>query len=491
MMFGLDWPVSGPAAPSAEAVVDGPVRLSREDLVKRAASLAVHLRDHFDIRAGHIVAAGLPNCWQYPVCFAAVNLLGAVFLPVNPQWRAREIRWLVERLDVRAAFVADETRADWAQSIEPARLAGLDDDSIQKGLSGHATGALPDSGPPAPHATALLLTTSGSTGRPKIVPRTNANLLAGAAAVGDELAVGPGHRVLAVVPFHHANGFSNGLLMPLLRGGVPVIARNALPRPLAALVLAERVQLLNLAPVLYSVFAGQLPDPSHFASVEAFLCTGAPLPAPLARLWRNHFGIPVRQLYGSSETGVISIQRDTDPDVPGSVGRPLPPVSVLILDPAGRPVPPGATGEVAVRGPAMMSGYHDEPELNAAGFVDGHFRMGDAGRLSAEGHLVLEGRLKRWINLGGVKVDPVEVENVLHELGGVAYCHVFESHNGAGLAIIGARIQTCPGSTLSRRDVIEHCRARLAEYKIPREIEFAGTISSDGLGKNPKEWTSS
>ncbi|HAX44654.1 MAG TPA: AMP-binding protein [Bryobacteraceae bacterium] len=487
-MIRLDWPVPTPAAPSAEAVVDGDVRLSREDLARRAASLAAHFRDNFGIRAGHIVAAALPNCWQYPVCFAAVNLLGAVFLPVNPQWRAREIRWLVKRLDVRAALVAGEVRADWAESIESGRLAGLDDISILEALSG---GAEPDSDPPAPHATALLLTTSGSTGRPKIVPRTNANLLAGATAVGDELTIGPGHRVLAVVPFHHANGFSNGLLMPLLRGGVLIIARNALPRPLAALIHAERVRLLNLAPVLYSVFAGQLPDPAHFASVKDFLCTGAPLPTPLARLWRDHFGQPVRQLYGSSETGVISIQRDTDPAVPGCVGRPLPTVSVRILDTAGRSLPPGETGEVAVRGPAMMHGYLDEPELNAASFVDGHFRMGDSGRFSPEGHLFLEGRLKRWINLGGVKVDPVEVENVLHELGGVAYCHVLESRNGAGLAMVKARIQTCPGATLSRRDVIEHCRSYLAEYKIPREIEFAGEVCSEGLGKNPKEWTPS
>lgn len=489
-MIRLDWSVPAPAAPAAEAVVDGDMRLSREDFARRAASLASHLRDHFHIHAGHIVAAALPNCWQYPVCFAAVNLLGAVFLPVNPQWRAREIRWLVERLDVRAAFVAAEPRIEWAQSIQPGRLADLGGHHMMDALSGPAAGAAPDPGPPEPQATALLLTTSGSTGRPKIVPRTNAGLLAGATAVGDELAIGPGHRVLAVVPFHHANGFSNGLLMPLLRGGVPVIARNALPRPLAALVHAERVQLLNLAPVLYSVFAGQLPDPAHFTSVQAFLCSGAPLPAPLARLWRDHFGQPVRQLYGSSETGVISIQRDTDPDVPGSVGRPLPPVSVRILDTGGRPLPPGETGEVAVRGPAMMNGYHDEPELNAASFVDGHFRMGDSGRFSPEGHLILEGRLKRWINLGGVKVDPVEVENVLHELAGVAFCHVLESRNGAGLAIIKARIQTCHGAALSRRDVIEHCRSFLAEYKIPREIEFAGEISSDGLGKNPKEWTS-
>jgi long-chain acyl-CoA synthetase len=489
-VFPLRQHLSAAAAPSAEAVVDGPVRLTHEDLARRSASLAACLHHHFGIRTGQVVSAALPNRWEYPVCFAAVNRLGAIFLPVNPQWRAREIRWLVERLDVRAAFVASETRAEWAQSIEPGCLAGLDDDVILEALSGRAADAPPVSGPPAPDAIALLLTTSGSTGRPKIVPRTNAHLLAGAAAVGDELAVGPGHRVLAVVPFHHANGFSNGLLMPLLRGGVPVIARNALPRPLASLVSAERVQLLNLAPVLYSVLAGQLPDPSHFASVEAFLCTGAPLPAPLARLWRSHFGQPVRQLYGSSETGVISIQSSTDPDLPGSVGRPLPPVSVLILDPAGRPLSPGATGEVAVRGPAMMSGYRDEPELNAASFVDGHFRMGDAGLLSPDGLLVLEGRLKRWINMGGVKVDPVEVENVLHELEGVAYCHVLESHNGPGLAILKARIQTRPGSTLSRRDVIQHCRARLAEYKIPREIEFAGDLSGDGTGKNLKEWSS-
>lgn len=475
------------ASPDAVSVIDGATVLTRHEVTTRARALSRWLSESAGVRAGDAVAAALPNGWEYAVIFLAVNALGARFLPVNPQWRSREVEALAARLDVRAAFLTPRTAPEWAG----ARVATmLVDEGSSQWLAVMRGGAPPtDFGlaPGEPGRIALLLTTSGSSGRPKIVPRTNANLLAGAHAAGEALRAAPGRRYLCVVPFHHANGFANCLLLPLLSGGVCVMARNALPSSLAAVVRAGGVQVVNMSPFLYSLLSDEAVEPEAFSTVDTFLSTGAPLPRAVARRWRERFGRPVRQLYGSSETGTIAVQMETDPDIEGIAGQPLNGVQVRILGGDGEPLPAGAPGEVAVRGPAMMRGYVGDAALNASAFKDGFFRTGDTGRLTAAGAIVLEGRSKRWVNLGGVKVDPVEVENALYEMPAVLHCHVTESRDERGLAVLAASIQLRPGAAASRRDITAHCRRRLAEYKIPRVIEFAGSLAQDATGKIRKE----
>lgn len=470
----------------APAVIDGALSLTREDLAARALALAAWLRRYAGVQEGAILAAALPNLWQYPVCFLAANALGAPLLAVNPQWRRGEAAWLVRKLGVRMAFVTRKTAPCWEGLLPTAHAVDVESGAFAEAIR---QPPLRDLAPPDPSRTALLLTTSGSTGWPKIVPRSNANLIAGAQAVGEALGAGPGRRYLAVVPFHHANGFANCLLLPLLTGGVCVTARHALPAALSACIRRERVESLNLSPFLYSLLASHGPATEDLASVKIFLSSGAPLPAGLADLWRERFGRPIRQLYGSTEAGTVAIQDEDPGSTPGSVGRPLRPVEVRILSMEGDALPAGETGEVAVRGPAMMCGYVGEPALNQQAFRDGFFRMGDLGRLSQGGELILEGRLKRWVNAGGVKIDPVEVENVLRALPAVAACFVTGGRDVRGLDTLTALIQLKPGHAAERREIIAHCRRSLAEYKIPRVIKFVETLTVEPTGIIRKDWT--
>lgn len=138
----------------------------------------------------------------------------------------------------------------------------------------------------------------------------------------------------------------------------------------------------------------------------------------------------------------------------------------------------------------MMAGYVGEPELNETAFADGFFRMGDLGRIAASGELVLDGRSKRWINSGGIKVDPVEVENAIGRLPAVAQCKVGPGRGPRDIEVIAARIVLRPDAALSRADVIGHCRRFLADYKIPRVIEFVEALPVDLAGKTPMEWLS-
>ncbi|MBL8293187.1 MAG: acyl--CoA ligase [Bryobacterales bacterium] len=465
--------------PEAEALIDGALSLTRRDLVDRSAACGAFLSSQCHLAEGDVVAVSLPNCWQYPVSFFAIASAGAICMPFNPQWRAKEIGWFVRKLGIRLAIASDELRPAWEEGAPGVRVLTADVAGME--LAGSQLR------PPAGSLPALYLATSGSTGRPKVVPRTHENLLAGRRAVAAALGVQPGTRFLSVVPFHHANGFANGMFLPLASGGTMVTVRKALPSVLAETVRRHGIEIVNMSPILYSLLEDHGVEPAAFASVKVYLSSGAALPPALAHSWRERFGHPIRQLYGSSETGTICIEQ-AGPTTPGSVGRPVPGVTVRVLDADGNPLPVESRGEIAVHGPAMMPGYVDEPELNATAFAGGYFRMGDLGRLTGAGELVLDGRSKRWINSGGIKIDPVEVENVIGSIPSVEHCKVVPGRDAHGLEVISALIALRPGAQLSRRDIVAHCRHNLAEYKIPRIIEVVETIPVDLAGKTPMEW---
>lgn len=415
------------------AIIDGAERITYGDLRERAAGIAAWLRRTLDPRRGDVIAASLPNSWQFVASFMAVTDLGCVFMPCNPRWREREVSWFAAKLGFRGIITEDQIRFE---SGEPAA---------------------------ASHDPAVYLATSGSTGAPRIVPRTRRNLFAGAENVGRVLDVGPGRRFLAVIPFYHSNGFHNSMFLPLMHGATIVMARQFVPAACAERIRRERVDTLIGSPFIYSLLAEKLSS-----SPPLCISAGAPMPAAVAERWRKRFGVRVRQLYGSTETSAISIDCAAGDAAPDCVGMPVPGAEVRILE----------SGEITVRSPAVMSGYVGEPEIN------GFFHTRDLGYLASDG-LHLTGRIRRVINIAGIKVDPVEVERVVETLAGVFACRVDAARSGHGGELIRARVALRAGAQVTRADLIEHCRSRLAEYKLPRIIEIVeATIS----GKTPAEW---
>jgi acyl-CoA synthetase (AMP-forming)/AMP-acid ligase II len=137
-----------------------------------------------------------------------------------------------------------------------------------------------------------------------------------------------------------------------------------------------------------------------------------------------------------------------------------------------------------------MPGYVDEPDVNRQIFADGFFKTGDIGYLDTEGNLYVTGRMRPVINTGGVKVDPVEIEDAIEAIPYVSACRVDAVPEGRAGDVIRARIVIRPGSQVTRRDVIEQCRLRLAEYKLPRIVEFVEALSTTIAGKIPAERSS-
>jgi len=469
------------------AIVDQDQRITYGDLLARVNEMRGWIRNTLDPKPGQVVAASLSNTWQFAAAFFAVSELGGIFMPCNPQWRAAELRGFAGRLGFGGVITEPPFRAEWDHLGDVIGTGSVWTVDLASSTSAHGAESRPLHTGKEDDAAAYL-PTSGSTGAPRVVPRTHRNLEAGARNVARALDIGPGRRFLSVIPFFHANGFHNCMLMPLISGATLVLMKQFSPAACAELVHRERVDVLIGSPFLFTLLADSEVAPSLLSTLRLCSSAGARMPAAVHERWRSRFGVRVRQWYGMSETCVISIDlAETEPpNGTGTfVGAPIPGVEVRSLAPDGGDPGPGATGELAVRSETVMSGYVGEPELNQHVFHDGFFRTGDLGYLDSLGNVYLTGRMRRVVNMGGVKVDPVEVEQAVETLSGITECHVDAVPNGRDGEVMRARIVVRQGHQITRRDVIEQCRQRLAEYKLPRIIEFVESLHTTIAGKIP------
>src|SRR5258706_2678172 len=208
------------------------------------------------------------------------------------------------------------------------------------------------------------------------------------------------------------------------------------------------------------------------------------LPTQVIRELEQVFGAPVIEAYSMTEAAHQMTSNPLPPGSrkPGSVGIAAGP-EVCVLDEAGTPVKPGTTGEVAIRGPNVMSGYENNPKANGEAFANGWFRTGDQGVMDAEGYLTITGRLKEIINRGGEKISPREVDEVLMDHPCVQQCVTFSvPHDKLGEEVAAAVVLR-EGTAASEKELREFAAIRLADYKVPRKILFLTEIPKGATGK--------
>jgi long-chain acyl-CoA synthetase len=177
-----------------------------------------------------------------------------------------------------------------------------------------------------------------------------------------------------------------------------------------------------------------------------------------------------------------------DSDDTAYMGRPIRGAEIQILS-GDVPQPCGSPGEVALRGSCMMAAYVGEEQQSCSRFWKGYFRTGDLGWRDESGNLYVAGRLRPWINTGGVKVDPLEVQQVLRQIPGVRNCKVGPEPGPRGMDIVAVEIELEPDASMTRADVVQHCRRYMAEFKIPRVVRFTSALAADLTGKTPERWS--
>ena len=325
----------------------------------------------------------------------------------------------------------------------------------------------------------LLLTTSGSTAVPKTVRRSTASLDAVSEAMVAAIDFTTADRVVAAVPLSHSYGLEHGLLAPLWAGST-VLLCDGLDLPRLTEALSNSATIFPAVPSMIEMLTRVSADLA-LKTLRRVYTAGAPLPPTVANAFQTHFGIAIGQIYGSTEVGSV-VYRDPLLDSADSVGRGMPGVSIRILSTGDLRsiLPPGEEGEVAIAAPSMLSDYVGE----AVQLIDGHYPTGDIGRLSEHGELTLVGRVRLLIDVGGAKVNPLEVERVLESHPAVAAAVVLPLELSETVRKVRAIVvPTDPTNPPSVAALREHARQHLATYKVPRVIEFRDFLPRTAAGK--------
>lgn len=331
---------------------------------------------------------------------------------------------------------------------------------------------------PTGHDTALLLHTSGTTARPKLVPLSHGNLLASAAAVADAMSLDGDDHGLGVMPLFHIHGIVGSLLSSLWAGAALTVAPFDALR-LQGQLVRGRHTWMSAVPTMYQALllrpptAGEL----HLRRVRSSSST---LPPSVWRAIEERFGCPVVNSYGMTEAAhqMCSTGIGTDAAEFATVGRAAGP-EVAVLTTSG--VQHTGEGELVVRGPSITQGYVSPPGANDSAFVQGWFCTGDTGVRHADGRVVLHGRLKELINVGGEKVSPFEVDDVLlaHPAVGEAVAFAAPSR------LLGEEVH----AVVTLRNAIDEvglqrfAREHLAKFKVPTRIHIVEEIPKGSTGK--------
>jgi fatty-acyl-CoA synthase len=293
----------------------------------------------------------------------------------------------------------------------------------------------------------------------------------------------PKDRVLTVLPLFHVGGLNIQTVPALLAGAELLLPQRFDSDGFFDAVALHRPSLTLLVPaVMQALVSHPRWATADLGSLRAIGAGSSEVPLPLIEAFQAR-GIPVQQIYGATETAPIAITQSRAEALahPGSISRAAPLGEARIQDPEGRPLPPGAEGEIAVRGPNVMQGYWRAPEATAAVLRDGWFATGDVGRMDTEGRFWFTDRLKHLIISGGENIYPAEVERVLATAPGVlegAVCGRPDPRWGeVPVAVV------VPGPGFDRASVLRHFEGRLARFKQPRDLVLAEALPRYALGK--------
>jgi long-chain acyl-CoA synthetase len=272
---------------------------------------------------------------------------------------------------------------------------------------------------------------------------------------------------------------ASGATLVILRDPQPFLLQR---RKAMELIERERATIFPGVPFNFRLMA-EAPTGADLSSLRLCFSAGTALPRKSFEAFGERFGVLVRQLYGSTETGPITANMSDDPVSSfESVGAPVQGVSVSVVDDDGNAVPPGEIGEVTVASPAASNGYAGADAASQAAFRDGSYFTGDLGRLDEDGLLYLEGRKKLLIEVGGYKIDPIEVQDVLAAHPAVGETIVVGvAGDVEGEEVVKAVV--VPASDCDEAELIAFCRERLANFKVPRTVEFRDEIPTSPLGK--------
>lgn len=475
-------------------------------------ALAAYLQNELQVTKGDRVAVMTPNIFAFPVSFFALMRIGAVQVNVNPLYTPKELEHQLNDAGVEAIIIfsaSTQTLADVIQSTsvkhvivadalnctskksdstmgDPRLHNALDLDEVIAAGSTLSLDRIDTNGSDP----IFLQYTGGTTGLSKGAILSNANLIANVlqfkAVMQNDMQEGD-ECIVTALPLYHIFALMVNLITYFSLGAKNILIAN--PRDMDGFVAAIRDAKLTAFTGVNTLYAGLTAHP-EFATIDwsqlrLAMGGGAPIFASTSSNWEAVTGKNILEGYGLSETSpILTINFPGQTRFSSTVGLPVPSTDIVLLDENDSAAPIGERGEICARGPQVMSGYWNREDANAEVFTsDGYFRTGDIGVFDEDGFLSIVDRKKDMILVSGFNVFPNEIEAVVSELDDVnEVACVGIDREKTGEAVFLA-VSARAGSGLNEDDIKQHCRSRLAGYKVPRTVKFYEELPKSTVGK--------
>jgi malonyl-CoA/methylmalonyl-CoA synthetase len=482
--------IEGAAPKDADAVVledDAGHAFSWRQLHAATARCAALLRGLGAV-PGDRIAVQVDKSPQSLFLYLACLRAGLVYVPLNTAYQRSELSYFLADAQPAVVVCRPQSQAEiHALGAPAAKVLTLDergDGSLEQG----AASMQPDftTASVDPDDLAAIIYTSGTTGRSKGAMLTHRNLLSNARTLVECWGFSARDVLLHALPIFHVHGLFVANHCALLAGARMLWHRRFEVR--AVLRDLPRATVLMGVPTFYTrLLADPAFGPALCPQMRLFISGSAPLLMETFQQFEARLGQRILERYGMSEAGMIASNPLEGERKGGTVGLPLPGVSVRIADEADRALPQGAVGGIQIRGSNVFRGYWRMPEKTREEFsADGWFRTGDVGVFDADGYLSIVGRAKDLIISGGYNVYPKEIELVIDAIPGVLESAVIGlPHPDFGEAVT-AVIVPRPGAELSESQIMEHVKAELANYKVPKRVILLADLPRNAMGKVQK-----
>jgi long-chain acyl-CoA synthetase len=421
----------------------------------------------------------LPTSGLFPAALLATWMLGRTAVPLNYLLKPEELEYIIDDAGLDLVLTVTPMIEHFGELPEHVNQVRLDKLSFGGLPPLRRTRSRPED------FLAVLLYTSGTSGRPKGVMLTEANLRANIGQCVEAVGFGPSDTLLGVLPQFHSFGLTVLTLLPLFAGCRVVYTARFNPRKLLQLLRTQRPTAFVGIPSMYNaLLSAKSAKAEDFSSVWLCVSGGEPLPEAVAGGFKERFGISINEGYGLTETSPVTNICLPRIYKPKSVGPPLPGVEEKIVGPGNRRLGVGEEGEICIKGPNVMKGYYQLPtETDAVFDEEGFFLTGDMGRMDADGHLFITGRIKEMLIIGGENVFPREIEEVLNRHHSVHDSAVIGmTDHSRGEVPIGF-IELEEGAEFNETELRSWCRESLAQFKVPREIRVLDALPRNPTGK--------
>lgn len=446
------------------------------------------------IKQGDRVGLLLPNSIPFVMAYLSIVKCGGIVVPLNVLFKAAELKYILEDSGASLLITSSyflpviEQISPQINSLNNIVMVGEETkgkfisfaELLNKGENSSPSVDIKDT-----EDIAAILYTSGTTGRPKGAMLTHSNLLSNVNSICQALKCNDKDRFLCVLPLFHSFAATVCMLEPLYIGGSIVIVTKFNPEEVLRIIADKRVTIFAGVPSMYTLWANMLGLKLDFSSWRLCISGGAALPVEVMRRFEEKYPVLIYEGDGPTECSPATSFNPIDGKrKPGSIGLPILEVQMKIVDDNDNDLDPEQTGEIVVKGPNVMKGYWNLPEETAQALKGGWFHTGDIGKVDEEGYFYITDRKKDMIIVGGMNVYPREVEEVLYAHTKVKEAAVIgindELRGEVPKAIIALKDSK---ERVEEREIINFCRERLANFKVPKVVEFRESLPKTATGK--------